>query len=111
MQKFVPGGSGSARVGLENGRDGGYRLALRVHVHMGVDVHGDLRAVVPGELLHHLGVHAADGKQGEVRMAKLVKTPSVETVLGAVLGPPTAKARGQDAGAAVVGDDGAPCGP
>lgn len=34
---------------------------------MRVDVHGDLGAVVPGELLHHLGVHAADGKPRAIR--------------------------------------------
>ena len=62
---------------------------------------------MPGELLHHLEVHAADGKQGEIRMVELMEAPSVEPVLGAVLGPPSAEARGQDAGAAVVRNDGA----
>ena len=33
--------------------------AFGVHVDVRVDVHGDLRAVVAGELLHDLGMHAA----------------------------------------------------
>lgn len=62
---------------------------------------------MPGELLHHLGVHALDGEQGEIGVAELVQAPSVEAVLCAVLGSPAAEAGGQDAGAAVVHDDGA----
>lgn len=62
---------------------------------------------MPGELLHHLGMHALDGEQGQIRMPELVQAPSVEAVLGAALGPPAAEAGGQDAGAAVVRDDGA----
>ena len=48
---------------------------------MHVDVHRDLRAVVPGKLLHHLGVHAVDGEQAEVGVAELVQAPVVEPVL------------------------------
>lgn len=41
---------------LGNRLDG---LALRVHVPVGVDADGDLRAVVAGELLHDLRVDSA----------------------------------------------------
>lgn len=74
---------------------------------MRVNVHRDLRDVVSYKLLHHLGMQELDGEQGEVGMAELMQAPTVEPVLEEVLGPPAAQARGQDAGAAVVGDDGA----
>lgn len=90
---------------LENRCDCGRGLALRIHVHMGVNVHGDLGAVVAGELLHHLGVDSVDGEQGQVGMAELVEAPVVQTILRPVLSSPTAEARGQHAGAAVVGND------
>ena len=60
---------------------------------------------MPGELLHHLGMHAVDGEQGEVGVAELVQAPAVEAVLAAILGPPAAEAGRQDVRAAIVGDD------
>ena len=40
---------------------------------MGIDVHGDLGAVMTGELLNHLGADSVDGEQGQVGVAELVK--------------------------------------
>ena len=89
---------------LGDGRDG---LALGVHINMRIDIHGDLGAVVAGELLHHLGVNSLDGEQGQVGVPELVQAPSVEAELRAILGPPAAEARGQDACAGVVRNHGA----
>lgn len=91
---------------LEHPAHGGHRLLLGVHVHVGVDVHGDLGAVVAGELLHDLGVDAVQGEQREVGVPELVEAPAVEPETCAVERPPAAERAGRHALAVVGGDDG-----
>lgn len=52
-------------------------LALSIDVHVGVDVHGDLGAVVAGELLHDLWVHAVQGQEREIAVAQFVGRPAL----------------------------------
>lgn len=81
-------------------------IALRVHVHMGVDIHRDLGARVPGKRLHDLGVHSLAREQREIRMAQLVERPTIEPEALAVFVPPSTQARRLDALAALPGYDG-----
>lgn len=82
-------------------------LTFGIHVNVGVDIHGDLRAVVAREFLHDFGVHAAQGEHGEVGVAQFVETPALGAELGTVLGPPPTEAAGEDACPGVVRYDGA----
>ena len=59
-----------------------------------IDVHGDLRAVVTRQFLHHLGVHAVHGEQDEIGMPELMEGKAFQSKSSAVVGPPRAE-RGQ----------------
>ena len=79
-------------LSLEELGDGFYCLALRVHVHMRVDVHRNLRAAVACELLHHLvrRVKISDTLHSSFPHALCATRPSALPIdtsgFGAVLG-------------------------
>lgn len=50
------------------------------------------------QLLHHLGMHAVHGEQGEIGVAELVEGEAFEPELGAVVGPPRAERSRVDTG-------------
>lgn len=90
---------------LERLRHSVHGLALGVHVEVGVNAHGDAGTVVAREFLHRFRMYTVERREREIDVAQLMEAPVIEVVIAAVLRPPAAEARGEDAGAAAVRDD------
>ena len=89
--------SAPPRRGIEDVDDRLTGLVLRPHVDVGVDIHGDLRAGKPRELLHDLGVHALESERRDIGVAKLVQRPVNEVEAATVAQPPAFENVGAEA--------------